>query len=404
MKNLHNKIKKFTVLLLIILIQFIFVPVQQVNAVYANPATVPLLTVSNFAALAATTVTSPLGGTVLNNGDMGTNADCTGFPSPCLSPGSATINNGVIHKADGVATIGQTDATAAVTNIGLRTSDATLLAQLGGQTLTQGVYTVPAASTNLTGNLTLSGDANSVFIFHLTSTLVTDAGSKVLLTGGAQACNVFWKVDSSATFNDTTAFVGTVFAQASVTFPGGGATLDGRVIAQTGEITFNNTTVNGTSCASATSSSSNSSSNSSSTSTFSAYCPPINSQLVSPSIIESRRIDADSIFIGWGPFSGTDKFNVRYGPANGNWLYNTDVTGFSTTINNLPANQPIWVQVTARNECMLGVYGASKLVGGPKLPDTGANPKTTNYPWQYVAGAFGLAILVWFKPRLLSKN
>ncbi|GEM_PF-3511324 len=240
--------KKFIALLLLVLMQFIFIPVPKAHA-YSNPATVPLLTATNFAALAATAVSSPLLGTVLNNGDLGINAGCTDFPAPCTTPGTkGTVIGGVIHNEDGVATTGQTDASAAVTNIGGRTADTTLLAQLGGQSLTQGVYEVPAAATNLTGDLTLNGDANSVFIFHLTSTLITDSGSRVVLGAGVQPCNVFWKVDSSATFNGTTKFVGTVLAHTSVTFPGGGATLNGRVIAQTGAITFNNTTINKSSC------------------------------------------------------------------------------------------------------------------------------------------------------------
>lgn len=180
----------FTASLLIILMQFVFIPTLPAHA-YSNPATVPLLTVANFAALAHTTITSPIAGTVLNNGDLGSDGACTGFPSPCTASGSGTINNGTIHLADGVASQGQTDATAAVNNIGGRTADQILLAQLGGQTLTQGVYQVPADTTNLTGDLTLNGDANSIFIFHLTSTLITDTGSRVRLTGGAQACVMY---------------------------------------------------------------------------------------------------------------------------------------------------------------------------------------------------------------------
>lgn len=250
--KIFNK-KKFITLLLIVLMQLIFIPIPEAYA-YSNPAAVPLGTVSNFAVLAATAVSSPLLGTVLNNGDLGINAGCTDFPAPCTTPGTkGTVSGGVIHNEDGVATTGQSDATDAVTNMVERSSNETLATQLGGQTLTQGVYTVGEDDTsNLTGNLTLSGDANSVFIFHMTSTLVTSAGSKVLLTGGVQSCNVFWKVDSSATFNDTTTFEGTVLAQASVTFPGGGATLNGRAVAQTGAITFNNTTVNNSSCATPT--------------------------------------------------------------------------------------------------------------------------------------------------------
>lgn len=246
---------RFIALLLIVLMQFVFTPLPKAYA-YSNPATVPLGTVSNFAALAKSEITNDVAGTVLNNGDMGLDspATCTGFPSPCTGvTTNGTINNGAIQYQNAVALQGQTDATAAVLNIGGRSSDETLTTAIGGQTLTQGVYTIGHDETaNITGDLTLSGDANSVFIFHLTSDLVTANGSRVLLTGGAQACNVFWKVDSSATFNGTTTMVGTVLAQASVTFPGGGATFDGRVIAQTAAITFNNTTVNNSSCATAT--------------------------------------------------------------------------------------------------------------------------------------------------------
>lgn len=235
--------------LLIVLLQFVFIPVPQVLA-YSNPAAVPLLTVANFAALAKTLISSPTGPTVLNDGDLGIDSPgtCTGFESPCTGVDVGTVNNGTIQYQNAVALQGQTDATAAVTNIGSRTVNQTLGANLTGLTLTQGVYEVPAAATNLTGDLTLHGDANAVFIFHLTSTLITNTGSRVLLTGGAQACNVFWKVDSSATFEGTTTMVGTVLASTSISFTGGGATLAGRAIAQTAAVTFNNTTVNNSSC------------------------------------------------------------------------------------------------------------------------------------------------------------
>ncbi|MDO8487000.1 MAG: ice-binding family protein [Candidatus Curtissbacteria bacterium] len=259
---------------------------------------------------------------------------------------------------------------------------------------------MPAAATNLTGDLTLNGDASSVFIFHLTSTLITDNGSRVLLTGGAQACNVFWKVDSSATFNGTTTMVGTVLALADITFPGGGATLDGRVVAQTGAITFNNTTINNSSCAS-TSSSTSSSSGGSSTSVFT----PLNSGIIAPTIIESKRISPTSVFISWGPYSGIDTFIIQYGLENGNWLYSTNVTGFSTTINALPSNQPIWFRIAARNSQSIGKYGEAKLVGGPSLPSAGFAPRENNIPWYIPVGvgtAFLASLLVIQRKRKLS--
>lgn len=366
-------VKKLLALLLIVLLQVSVLPPPPVRA-YSNPAAVPLLTVSNFAALAKTLISSPTGPTVLTNGDLGIDSPgtCTGFGSPCTASGNGTINNGSIQYQNAVALQGQTDATAVVTDLGSRPANETLTAQLGGRTLSQGVYEVPAAATNLTGDLTLNGDASSVFIFHLTSTLITDTGSRVLLTGGAQACNVFWKVDSSATFNGTTTMVGTVLASASVTFPGGGATLDGRVIAQTAAITFNNTTVSNSTCATAEALAASSSSSSSSSS-GSSICPPFNVQ--TPIILNSSRVSPTSISITWGPYSGVTTFNVRYSFTNGNWQYNTDVTGFSTTINSLPENQPIWIQVAARNNCSIGTYGEPQLVGSPRLPNTGFGPQ-----------------------------
>ena len=394
---LNKTTKFFARLLLVIVMTFVFVPVSVARA-YSNPAVVPLLTVANFTALAKSAITNPVAGTVLNNGDMGLDspATCTGFPSPCTGvTTNGTINYGVIQYQNAVALQGQTDATAAVTNIGLRTPDQTFTAQLGGQTLGQGVYEVGAAATNLTGDLTLNGDANSVFIFHLTSTLITDTASRVLLTGGAQACNVFWKVDSSATFNGTTSMVGTVLAQASIDFPAGGATLNGRAIAQTAAITFRNTTVNKSSCASTSSSSSSVLVNDTTSAPASPYCPTISNQIITPIIIESRRVDADSIFVSWGPYSGIDTFNVQYGPENGKWLYNANVTGFSTTINLLPSNQPIWVRIAPRSDCTIGSYGIPKLVGGPKLPNAGFAPSRNDVSW-YLLPASILAVISTF--------
>jgi len=242
---------KFIALLLITVMQFAFVPVQKAQA-YSNPATVPLLSVSNFTALAASTITSPTGPTVLNNGDLGSNGVCTNFIAPCTGPINGTIVGGTIQLANTAATTGQTDATAAVTNANGRVADTTIASGLlNGLTLTQGVYDVPFAVTNLTGDLTLSGDANSVFIFRAASSLITASTSRVLLTGGVQACHVFWTVGSQATFDGTTQFVGTVFAQSSIVFTAGGATLAGRAIAQTAAITFRNTTVNNSTCAAA---------------------------------------------------------------------------------------------------------------------------------------------------------
>jgi hypothetical protein len=62
-------------------------------------------------------------------------------------------------------------------------------------------------------------------------------------------------------------------------------------------------------------------------------------------------------------------------------MYNTMVTGFSATINDLPPNDPIWIEVAATNGCAIGTYSESKLIGGPILPDTGFDPHESNNAW-----------------------
>ena len=218
------------------------------------------------------------------------------------------------------------------------------------------------------GVLTLDG--SGVYIFRTTSTL-TSSGS-INLINGARACDVFWHVQDAATINGSS-FVGTIIAKTGIHF-GTGVRLDGRALAIGADVTMDTNNISGPSCATTTSTSTTSSTSTSSNSVDS-YCPPIADTVVTPMIIESKRIDQDSVYLTWGPYSGIDTFNVEYGFENGKWLFNTDVTGFSVTINDLPSNQPIWVRVAARNDCQIGEYGQPLFIGSPKLPNTGFAPQ-----------------------------
>ena len=115
-------------------------------------------------------------------------------------------------------------------------------------TLTPGVYT-SASSMGLTGALTLDagGNADAVFVFQAGSTLTTGPASSVLLIGGAQACNVFWQVGSSATLDTSTVFVGTILAQDSITL-NSGATVTGRVLASNGAVTLDDNVITRPAC------------------------------------------------------------------------------------------------------------------------------------------------------------
>lgn len=207
------------------------------------------------------------------------------------------------------------------------------------------------------------------------------------LINGATACNVFWEIPASMTIGANAHIEGTIIAQTGLISLGSGTTLKGRAFSLTKQVTLLLNQITQPVCAASSSSSSSSVLvNDTTSAPASPYCPTISNQIITPIIIESRRVDSDSIFISWGPYSGIDTFNIQYGPENGKWLYNTNVTGFSTTINALPSNQPIWVRIAPRSDCTIGNYGTPKLVGGPKLPNTGFAPDRNNVSWYLPAG------------------
>jgi hypothetical protein len=146
---------------------------------------------------------------------------------------------------DAVATQAQLDLITVYDDIAGRTAGAvTLSGNLGGQTLTPGLYTSTSSLAIASGNLTLDaqGDTNAVFIIQIGSTLTTASGSQVILSGGAQAANIFWQVGSSATLGTNSVFEGTLLAGQSITLMTG-ATLEGRALALTGAVTLEGGTI-----------------------------------------------------------------------------------------------------------------------------------------------------------------
>ncbi|MCX6248252.1 MAG: ice-binding family protein [Bacteroidetes bacterium] len=107
-----------------------------------------------------------------------------------------------------------------------------------GQTLVPGVYSVGDATT-LNLDLILDGQfsLNSVFIFQIQGAFSTNPGSSVTLINGAQACNVFWKVEGLVSMAAGTAMKGTVIANNAAINMNTGDILEGRALSTAGAVT-----------------------------------------------------------------------------------------------------------------------------------------------------------------------
>jgi Ice-binding-like len=213
----------------LLLPMFVAILVGAIGPLTALAATDPgLASAGNFAVLAGTTVTNTGPSWITGQVGVAPGTAVTGFP-----PGTS----GPQHKGDSVATTAQTDLTAAYTNAAAQPCPGTnnfTGVNLGGKNLVPGVYCQTTAPT-LTGTLTLNG--SGIYIFQIGSTLVTASGASVVLVGGAQPCQVFWQVGSSATIATSTTFIGNIMALTSIAMQTG-ATLNGRALARNGAVTL----------------------------------------------------------------------------------------------------------------------------------------------------------------------
>jgi len=146
--------------------------------------------------------------------------------------------NGGMHAADGVTSQAATDLLVAYNQLNSATPGFFPAPLLGnGTTLNAGVYSISAAST-LNGTLILDAqnNASAVFIFQIAGPLSTNANSKVKLINGAQACNVFWKVEGLVDMAAGTSMKGTVIANNAGINMNSADTLEGRILSTTGAI------------------------------------------------------------------------------------------------------------------------------------------------------------------------
>ena len=169
-------------------------------------------------------------------GDVGTNnGSSTNFGNV----------DGVMHDSDGTTAIAAADLTIAYNQLNAAIPNFFPSSLLGnGQILTAGTYEI-GQSASLNNVLTLDGggNANSVFIFQIGGALSSGAGAQVLLTNGALACNVFWKVEGLVDLATGTAMKGTIVANNAAIILNSGVSLEGRALSTTGAVTVAGVTV-----------------------------------------------------------------------------------------------------------------------------------------------------------------
>ncbi|HWY98330.1 MAG TPA: ice-binding family protein [Bacteroidia bacterium] len=214
-----------------------------------NPAVIPVQTTSQATVSlgsSATTMAVLAGSDITSTGATNITGDLGLSPGTSLGGFPPGIVNGTKYINGPIASQAKLDLTSAYNDAAGRTCTdiVTLSGNIGGLTLTPGLYKSTSSLAISSGDLTFDakGNASAVFIIQIASTLTTTSGRKVILAGGAVASNIFWQVGSSATFGTTSVFKGTVMAMQSITFDTG-ATLDGRALARTGAVVMAGNTI-----------------------------------------------------------------------------------------------------------------------------------------------------------------
>jgi len=212
-----------------------------------NPAPVNLGAASPFVILTKTGVTNV--STSAITGNIGTSPivaeAITGFSLIADSTNTFSTSSQVTGKiyAANYASPTPANLTTSISNMEAAYTDAAgrslpdftelYSGDLSGRTLAPGLYKW-SSDVLITSDVTLSGPADAVWIFQISGNLTMGSGAKVLLSGGAQAGNIFWQVGGGVGVEiGTTAHIeGTILAAKAIHFRTG-SSLNGRALSQT---------------------------------------------------------------------------------------------------------------------------------------------------------------------------
>ena len=229
----------------ICIVSLVCVLVAPIAVLASGPAAVNLGTASNYAILSKTGISTTGSTSVAGNVGISpeTSSYINGFGLVLSASdvySTSALVNGTVYASD-YASPTPANLSTAISDMQNAYNDAagrinptaTNLGSgnIGGMTLAPGLY---QWGTNLTisSDVTLSGGANDVWIFQVAQNLTTNDNTHIVLSGGAQASNVFWQVAGQTTLGATSVFNGDILDQSAVVL-NSGAVLNGSALAQT---------------------------------------------------------------------------------------------------------------------------------------------------------------------------
>ena len=202
----------------------------------------------SYVLLAKTGITNVTGSSI-TGGDLGVSPAAasfiTGFslvadPTNVYSTSASVVPPGKIYASD-YAVPTPSNLTTAVLDMEAAFSDAAsrtdpdflnlASGEIGGETLVPGLYRWGTGVTIPT-DVTIAGGADDVWIFQISNDLELSTATSVILSGGAQAKNIFWQVSGETTIHADAHFEGIVLSQTGITLQTT-ASLHGRALAQT---------------------------------------------------------------------------------------------------------------------------------------------------------------------------
>lgn len=226
------------------------------SAFAAVPAAMPvnLGTAANYAILTKTGVTSVPNTAIKGNVGVSPIASTaiTGLSLTLDATNEFSVSSQVVGKIYAASYAAPTPSklTTAISNMETAYTDAAgrtpnyielYTGDISGQTLTPGVYKW-GTGVVITSNVTLHGGVNDIFIFQIAKGITQATGAAIVLTGGAQARNIFWQASEGVSIGTGAHFEGIILGKTNIAM-GANASINGRLLAQTAVTLIKNTVV-----------------------------------------------------------------------------------------------------------------------------------------------------------------